>query len=88
MLKKNHIYLFFNFFFFFWGRKRKADGGGGGDWERGRKREKERAVLAATVEQGLPPGAGSTFGTCFCQAGVSIFYLFFPLFKISIDVMF
>lgn len=37
---------------------------------------------------GCPRGASSALGACSCQAGVSIFSLFFPLFRISIDVMF
>ena len=86
--KKKKIYLFFQFFFFFEGKKEKrmamGEGTGKGA-ERGRKKERSWQL---PWSRGCPQGAGSTFGTCFCQAGVSIFYLFFPLFKISIDVMF
>ena len=79
----------FTFFFFFCKGKRKEERMemGGGDRESGRKREKEPG-LAATCSRGCPQGASPTFRACSCQAGVTIFYLFFPLFKISIDVMF
>lgn len=85
--KKKKIYLFFSIFFFK-GKKEKrmevGEGTGKGA-ERGRKKEQSWQL---PWSRGCPQGAGSTFGTCSCQAGVSIFYLFFPLFKISIDVMF
>ena len=86
--KKKKFTFFLIFFFFFEGKKEKrmamGEGTGKGA-ERGRKKERSWQLLWS---RGCPQGAGSTFGTCFCQAGVSIFYLFFPLFKISIDVMF
>lgn len=59
--------------------------GQGTEKEEERKREE---AWQLPWSRGCPQGASSTLGTCFCQAGVNVFYLFFPLFKISIDVMF
>lgn len=59
-------YLLFFFFFFFEGEKEKRMEVGQGTEkvaERGRK--KERGGLAATVEQGLPPGGQFYFGNMF-----------------------
>lgn len=83
---KKKFTFFFNFFFKGKKEKRMEVGEGTGKGaERGRKKEQ---CWQLPWSRGCPQGAGSTFGTCSCQAGVSIFYLFFPLFKISIDVMF
>ena len=58
------IFTFFFFFFCKGKRKEERMEMGGGDRESGRKREKEPG-LAATVQQGLPPGGQSYFQSVF-----------------------